>query len=122
MIRVCNECGEEFDTNSPEKRKAGGLITHCEDCSVESATKYVGLQAADGKQSQATILKFENEADKEQYIRFWKNNTGYNKGKSCQLGTHLSTTPNIKFTTVVAHKPTNHKGKAWFFSKNLDEP
>lgn len=112
MIKTCSECGEEFETLSPEKKKAGGLITHCPDCSEESATKYVGLQAADGKQSQATILKFDNEKDKEAYIRFWKNNSGYNKGKSCQLGSHLSTTPDIKFTTLVAHVPTNHKGKA----------
>lgn len=112
MIRECQECGGEFDTHSPEKKKAGGLITHCPECSEESAVKYVGLQAADGKQSQATILKFESDKDKDAYIRFWKNNTGFHKGKSCQLGAHLSTTPSVKFTTVVAHTPTNHKGKA----------
>lgn len=111
-MKECVECGDEFEPNSPAKRKVGGLVTHCPDCSEDSTIKYVGLQAADGKQSQATILKFDSESDKETYIRFWKNNSGFNKGKSCQLGNHLSTTPNIKFTTVVAHKPTNHKGKA----------
>lgn len=112
MIRQCAECEAEFDTSSPAKQKAGGLITHCPECSEDPTIKYVGLQAADGKQSQVTILKFENETDKEAYIRFWKNNSGYNKGKSCQLGRHLSTTPDVKFETLVAHKPTNHKGKA----------
>ncbi len=111
-MRQCVACEESFDPRSPEKKKAGGLITHCPDCSDEQTVKYVGLQAADGKQSQATILKFDNNQDKEQYVRFWKNNSGYNKGKSCQLGNHLSTTPAIKFETVVAHTPTNHKGKA----------
>lgn len=105
-------CGEEFNSISPEKRKVGGLINHCPDCSNEPVIKYIGLQAADGKQSQATILKFNNNKDKETYMRFWKNNTGYNKGKSCQLGAHLSNTPDIKFTTIVAHNPTNHKGKS----------
>lgn len=109
---VCASCEEEFDPNSPNKKKAGGLRTHCPDCSRETAVKYAGVQAADGKQSQATILRFESEKDKQNYIRFWKNNSGFNKGKSCQLGNHLSTTPNIKFETIVAHIPTNHKGKA----------
>ena len=112
MNRVCIICGDEFDPNSAEKRKAGGHINRCEFCSVETAVKYAGVQAADGKQSQATILKFDSETDKSNYISFWKNNSGYNKGKSCQLGNHLSTTPNIKFETVVDFTPTNHKGKA----------
>lgn len=111
-MKQCVACEEDFDPQSPEKKKAGGLITHCPECSDEPTVKYVGLQAADGKQSQATILKFDTNKDKDSYIRFWKNNSGYNKGKSCQLGNHLSTTPGVKFTTVVPHNPTNHKGKA----------
>ncbi len=111
-MKICELCEEEFDPNSAIKKKAGGLITHCADCSKEHVVKYAGVQAADGKQAQATILRFASEKDKSQYIRFWKNNSGYNKGKSCQLGSHLSTTPDIKFSTVVAHEPTNHKGKS----------
>jgi hypothetical protein len=112
MIRECNECGDEYDTASAAKRASGGLFIHCPSCSEEHAVKYAGVQAADGKQAQATILKFESERDKVAYIRFWKNNSGFNKGKSCQLGSHLSTTPAVSFQTVVAHSPTNHKGKA----------
>jgi len=111
-MQECVHCEEEFDPRSTEKKRVGGKINECPDCSQESTIKYAGLQAADGKQSQATILKFDSEEDKQRYISFWKNNTGFNKGKSCQLGAHLSTTPGIKFQTIVAHTPTNHKGRA----------
>jgi len=111
-IRNCIECGDDFDLNSPAKRRVGGLISHCPDCSNETTVMYAGVQAADGKQSQATILRFSSEQDKQAYIAFWKNNSGYHKSKSCQLGSHLSTTPGIQFETVKAFSPTNHKGKA----------
>jgi hypothetical protein len=111
MIKACQLCGDEFDVNSLQKRRVGGKITHCPDCSEEDAVKYLGLQAADGKASQVTILSFSSSRDREQYSGFWKNNSGYHKGKSCQLGTHLSTTPNVQFKTVVGFVATNHKGK-----------
>jgi hypothetical protein len=111
-MRICIECEIEFDERSPEKRRVGGLISCCPDCSKETTIKYAGVQAADGKQAQATILKFKSEQDKKQYINFWQNNSGFHKGKSCQLGAHLSTTPNISFQTITAFNPTNHKGKA----------
>lgn len=110
-MRICAICGDEFDLRSPAKMRVGGKANECVDCSVETEVKYAGVQAADGKQSQATILRFDSEADKEKYIAFWKNNSGYHKGKSCQLGNHLSTTPGISFETVTGFKPTNHKGK-----------
>lgn len=112
MLRECKECGDTFNLNSPEKRRAGGLSNTCPICSEETVVKYAGVQAADGKQSQATILKFETEQDKQKYISFWQNNSGLHRGKVCSLGNHLSTTPNIKFETVTAFVPTNHKGKA----------
>jgi hypothetical protein len=108
---ICKICDEYFDHNSIEKKKSGGLITTCPDCSEETTVKYVGVSSADGKQAQATILKFESEQDKERYIRFWQNNSGLHKGKSCTLGNHLSTDPKIKFKTVSGFTPTNHKGK-----------
>jgi len=112
MIRICANCEDEFDDMSPAKRRAGGLITCCADCSEEKVVKYAGVQSADGKTAQATILKFSSEKDREDYIRFWQNNSGLHRGKSCTLGNHLSTTPGIKFETVVGFNPTNHKGKA----------
>lgn len=111
MNRECCHCGETFNANSPSKRRSGGRINECPDCSSETEIRYVGLQAADGKQSQVTILKFSSERDKDNYLSFWRNNSGFNKGKSCQLGNHLSTTPNISFQTVSGFNPTNHKGK-----------
>jgi len=111
MISTCSLCEIEFDTHSPEKKRAGGKVNECADCAEETAVKYVGLQSADGKQSQATILKFQSVEDREKYLEFWKNNSGLHKGKSCQLGGHLSTTPAVKFETVSAFSATNHKGK-----------
>lgn len=111
-IMNCIECGIDFDLHSSAKNRAGGRINTCPDCSEETVVRYAGVQAADGKQSQATILKFNSEQDKSNYISFWRNNSGFNKGKSCQLGNHLSTTPAISFQTVQGFNPTNHKGKA----------
>lgn len=110
-ILNCKNCSCEYDLHSSEKKKVGGYIYLCPDCSQENVIKYVGVQAADGKQAQATILKFESEADKLAYMAFWQNNSGLHKGKSCQLGNHLSTTPNVKFSTITSFTPTNHKGK-----------
>jgi DNA-directed RNA polymerase subunit RPC12/RpoP len=112
IIKICIHCGDEFDLSSPAKIKAGGKTTECPDCSEETVVKYAGVQAADGKQAQATILKFDSEQDKSQYINFWQNNSGLHRGKSCQIGSHISTTPKIKFETVTSFNPTNHKGKA----------
>ena len=64
---ICIHCEFEFDINSTEKRSAGGKINECADCSEENVIKYAGVQAADGKQAQATILKFDSEADKKQF-------------------------------------------------------
>lgn len=111
-IKVCIHCDSEFDVNSPEKIRAGGKINECVECSNETAVRYAGVQAADGKQSQATILKFNSDQDRGKYIAFWQNNSGLHRGKVCSLGNHLSTDPGIKFETIVAHSPTNHKGKA----------
>jgi hypothetical protein len=113
MKQICTECDSEFDTNSPEKKRAGGKIFHCADCSEENAVKYLGLQSGDGKAAGLTILSFEDEQDREKYSSFWKNNSGMNKSKSCQLGNHLSTTPGVKFKKIhEAGHGMNHKGKA----------
>ena len=111
-IISCSECGFDFDLFSVEKRKVGGKSIHCPDCSEEHTVKYAGVQSADGKSAQATILKFNSEEDKKSYIAFWQNNSGLYKSKSCQLGSHLSTTPKVQFETITAFNPSNHKGKA----------
>lgn len=108
----CQNCGESFDPNSKEKKRIGGLRIHCIDCSEETEVKHLGLPSSDGKFAQVTILSFESNSDREKYKSFYTNNSGMNKGKSCQLGRHLSSTPNIKFKTVQSFKPTNHKGKS----------
>ena len=110
-IITCSICDKDFDPNSKAKRSVGGLINHCPDCSEENEVKHLGLASADGKFAQITILSFESNSDREKYKSFYTNNSGMNKGKSCQLGKHLSSTPNVKFKTVQAFKPTNHKGK-----------
>lgn len=111
-IRICQVCEVSFDLFSSEKIRAGGKINECHNCCSEETVKYLGIQAADGKQSQASILKFSSKKDREAYSSFWRNNSGINVSKSCQLGNHLSSTPAIKFQTIVAHNPTNHKGKS----------
>lgn len=110
-MQTCIHCETEFDLYSEAKRRAGGKINECPDCAEEVTVKYAGVQAADGKQAQATILQFKSEADKLLYLKFWQNNSGLHKGKSCQLGNHLSTTPAVNFKTITEFKPTNHKGK-----------
>jgi len=111
-IIECVVCGIDFNPLSAEKRRVGGLRNNCMDCSEETTVKYAGVQAADGKQNQATILKFQSEIDKNRYINFWKAAGGYYKGKSCQISQTTPTTPKIKFETVIAFAATNHKGKA----------
>ena len=113
MIRVCVECQNEFDTTSKEKRRIGGMITHCPDCSEETVTRYAGVQNSDGKQAGVTVLKFNNESDRAAYLEFWKVNSGMYKGKSCQIGRGIKNTPNIQFSTkAVFEGNMNHKGKA----------
>jgi hypothetical protein len=112
MLRECDECGVRFETNSPQKARAGGKIGHCPDCSSEATVKYLGLQAGDGKQAGITVLSFGSVEDRSKYADFWRNNSGIHKGKSCQLGSHLSTSPGVSFKTVTQSGATNHKGRA----------
>jgi hypothetical protein len=113
MLRNCIECDGEFDTNSREKRKAGGLATHCPDCSMEDTPRYAGVAAGEGKMSSVQILKFNNTQDRENYLEYWKVNSGLYKGKSCQIGMGLKKTPNISFQTKATFTGNvNAKGKA----------
>lgn len=113
MNKVCVECDALFDPHSREKRKIGGLITHCADCSYDDTPRYAGVAGADGKQASISILKFNNSVDRERYLDYFKNNSGLYKGKSCQIGQGLKGTPNVKFQTVAVNLGgVNHKGKS----------
>ena len=112
MLMSCIECECSFDPRSPAKQRAGGRINQCPDCSTESTVKYLGLQAGDGKQAALTVLAFNSSSDRERYSSFYRNNAGYHRGKSCQLGSHLSVDPGVQFKTVTATGPMNHKGRA----------
>lgn len=117
-IKICKHCDEEFDLDSPEKIRAGGYINECPWCIEEnggdqSPPKYLGVQAGNGKMADITILSFEDEASRKAYSAAWKNNSGYNKGKSCQLGTHLTAMDGMKFKKVAENRANaNHNGKA----------
>ena len=111
MIRDCVHCEFPFDTNSPAKKRAGGRINECVDCTGEDVPRYLGVASGDGKMASITILSFGNINEREQYKSFWANNSGLHRGKSCQLGSHTSTDPGIKFRTVTQTAAMNHKGK-----------
>jgi hypothetical protein len=109
----CANCDMSFDLHSREKRKAGGLASHCVDCSEETVVKYAGVAAGEGKTANVSILKFKSVEDRKNYLSFWQANSGLHKSKSCQLSRGLKSTPDIKFETraeFVSNR--NHKGKA----------
>jgi hypothetical protein len=110
-MKICKICEIDFDENSIEKRRAGGLIVHCPECSDETNTKYLGLQSGDGKSAGVTILSFSSNEDRESYREMWRINSGMTVGKSCQMMIQRST-PNVKFKKVYeAGLGLNHKGK-----------
>jgi len=114
--RICIHCESEFNLNSPQKIKIGGKINECPDCVEErggdsSPPRYLGVAAGDGKMSGLTILRFKTDRDREAYSKMWRNNSGQNKGKACQLGKHLSSTEGIAFETVQKTESINHKGR-----------
>jgi hypothetical protein len=112
MNKVCKECDAPFDPYSREKRRAGGLSTHCPECSDETSVRYLGISAGEGKQASVQVLKFASESDRDRYQRYWKASSGLNTGKNCQLG-YRANELNISFetrATFVANP--NHKGKA----------
>lgn len=117
MIKVCVHCGDEFNPHSYHKQRVGGRITECPDCvenlGTETAVPYLGVCMGEGKQGGVQILAFEDEKSRSAYFKSWRNNSGQNKSKSCQLGGHLSPTEGIRFKKK-GETPTNsnHKGRA----------
>ncbi len=111
-MRNCIVCGDHFNLHSREKREAGGLATHCPECSEETSVRYAGGQAGEGKMGAVQILKFNNADDRQKYLDFWWVNSGMMVGKSCQMGLRKSTPP-VGFKIVAENNPNkNHKGKA----------
>lgn len=116
MKKICIHCESEFDLHDKRKIKAGGKINECADCIEElggdiSPPRYLGVAAGNGKMSDVTVLKFKDEKSREIYAKSWKNNSGQNKGKSCQLGRHLTSMTGMKFEIVAENRGNdNHKG------------
>jgi hypothetical protein len=80
---------------------------------MEDTPRYAGVAAGEGKMSSVQILKFNNTQDRENYLEYWKVNSGLYKGKSCQIGMGLKKTPNISFQTKATFTGNvNAKGKA----------
>jgi hypothetical protein len=117
-IRVCRHCKDDFNLLSPRKQHVGGYINECPDCVEErggddSPPKYLGVQAGDGKMSNVTILSFDDSASRDAYQRAWLNNSGYHKGKSCQLSSSNSAMRGMSFKRVSENNAnSNHKGKS----------
>lgn len=107
----CANCDMSFDLHSREKRKVGGLATHCVDCSEETVVKYAGVSAGEGKMGSVQVLKFDSNGDRDAYLKFWKASSGMHVGKQCQMQFRAKE-PNIKFKTVATFTGNvNHKGK-----------
>lgn len=107
MLRECAECGDEFDDASDEKRRAGGRIVHCPDCSEESVVRYVGVQNAAGKQAGCTIVACDSNEDAQAFLDSWNRQSG-SVATTAQIGE-----PQIAFRTVHENLPSlNHKGRA----------
>lgn len=111
-MRICVECEEQFDVDSPAKRRVGGLKTHCVDCSEETTVKYAGVNGADGKMASTQILKFDSQQDREKYLAYWRASSGMNTGKSCQLTFRASEPKVSKHIVLTQIANENHKGKA----------
>ena len=107
----CKICGADFDINSPDKKRSGGLSVHCPECSRESSVRYLGVSSGDGKIPTIGILKFDSREDRDAYHNMWKVNSGMTVGKSCQMGRSVAT-PGVKFQTVHSSGPMNHKGRS----------
>ena len=117
MTRECIHCESQFDDSSRFKKQVGGKINECPDCveelGTETAVKYLGLQAGDGKTNALSVVAFESTEDRDSYSRAWKSVTGYHKGKSCHLSgsqTNIGGRPMRHITYVGGNE--NHKGKA----------
>jgi len=109
MIKICKHCKEEFNLNSYAKRKAGGYINECADCVIElgteTAVRYRGVVSGDGKMAAISIVKFENEADADDYVKSFNSCGSFGGRKTNRCN-------NIRHTHVGSNMGnSNHKGK-----------
>lgn len=111
MKKDCIDCGDSFESNSQQKRRAGGRVNQCPDCSIESSPKVLGFASGDGKMASLSILKFETQKDAEIYKEYFAKASGLRNGKSCQMHKPSLTAPKISFRTVAQTEAANHKGK-----------
>ena len=114
--KTCVHCDITFDLNSTAKKRAGGKINECADCveelGTETAVKYLGLQAGDGKTNALSIVAFESNEDRQAYSSAWKVVTGFHKGKSCHLsGSQTNIGGRPMRHVAYAGGNGNHKGK-----------
>jgi hypothetical protein len=117
MMKECKHCGDTFNVRSPDKVRVGGFINECPDCVLEfggdkSPPKYLGVSSGDGKMAGVTILRFASDEQRAMYQKAWRNNSGQNKGKACQIGAHITPMTGMSFSVVAENRGNeNHKGK-----------
>lgn len=116
MLRECVHCEINFDPDSTAKKQAGGKINECPNCveelQTETAVKYLGLSAGDGKSTALSIVAFESNEDRNAYASAWKATTGFHKGKSCHLsGSQTNIGGRPMRHVAYAGGNGNHKGK-----------
>lgn len=109
---ACVLCEEVFDPNSKEKKRAGGKINHCPDCSEETTAKALGFASGDGKMASISILQFDSPEAARQYQEYWAKASGLRQGKVCSMHKPGLTAPAVSFKTISQSLLSNHKGKA----------
>lgn len=71
-LKMCSGCGEEFDLKSSAKRKAGGKINECPECSTEIAKKAFAITNVSREDDKEVAVKIvfpspkPNEAEREE--------------------------------------------------------
>lgn len=116
-IKACIHCNELFDIRSKRKIDIGGKINECPDCLEEmdfiDEPRYLGVMNGEGKVGSITILAFESQEDRDTYHSAWRNNSGFNVGKKCQMGGHHTAMQGMRFKKIAENRGNeNHKGKA----------
>lgn len=113
----CRHCESEFNPSSQYKKRVGGKINECPDCvetlGTETSPACIGVSSGEGKTTLITIMRFPSQKNADAYIKAYKNSTGFNKGRSCHLGsTNILHTDSLggKFVSEFGGNP-NAKGK-----------